>query len=77
MYPINIKALKPGQAFSFTGDPAKGFPCVVLDSKVVDLMVKKAFNGGQGYLWHVYLPSGSISWSNPELGHVFVAEPIA
>lgn len=64
MQAILLSNLEPGTDFSFTGDRSKGFPCLLLDESKVDPMIKSLYQGGKGYFWHVYKPTGSLSYSS-------------
>lgn len=62
MFPVRLADVFPGCRFSFTGDPAKGFPCMKLATGT-DTMIKKQCNGSRGVSWHVYIPTGTLSWT--------------
>ena len=72
MKKVSRTEVRAGQSFSITGDPVRGFPCVATDA-LVDSKIKSSRCGGQGYLWHLYTPTGSLSWSHP-WSEVYVAE---
>lgn len=51
-----------GTPFSFTG---QALCCLALDAEE-GFKIKRSFNGGRENLWHVYAPSGTLSYCRPD-----------
>lgn len=55
--------VEPGQVFYCKSGTVPAPPCIALDGSL-NHRLKKAFYGGAGKAWHVYVPTGSVTWTD-------------
>ncbi len=70
MKAINRTDVKPGQMFKMF--PTADGWCLAVNSEAMNKRLKATYFGGAGKLWHVYIPTGDVTWMNPAPNVVYI-----
>ena len=63
MIAVKRSEVKPGQTFYFNENRV---PCIAMADETRDRIKKVNYGGDPSIYWHLYVPTGQLSWNRGE-----------